>query len=205
MHRSKAVWAAAVAIALASCMPQVESREPLFEQGNASLRPGLWALVGYDCSRPTDARIFDWPDCAVPVRIAGNELTILVPSPRRAAFLLADGNPIIVQSRLSEDDVTSPMESTGFGYYSFVPDSGAPPFTSGEVRTLRCPRDDEIPIEGMALENQGEVEGASDGNSSLGSAARWCEAVTAEAVREASRRALVKLPDWQAVWIAELP
>jgi hypothetical protein len=205
MRRSKAAWSIALSVALTACLPQVESREPLFEQGNASLRPGLWALIGPDCTRPTDTRIFDWPSCTAPMRIAGNELTILMPSPRREAFLLADGIPVIVQAQLSVDEITEPVESTAFAYYSFVPDAGGPPFTAGEVRILRCPADDELPIEGLTLEDQVEVEAAGDSDGPPPAAARWCEAVTAEAVREAARRALVKWPDWRAVWIADLP
>lgn len=209
MHRSKNLWAAGLAIAIGGCMPQVVSREPLFRQGEASLRPGLWALLAPDCARPAHAQVFDWPSCATPARLRPGELTILMPGPVRGEFLLADGTPHVVQSRLGVEDATDQGDPLGFAYYSFVPDGSGPLFTSGTVRVLRCPEDDEIPIEGMTLEGAGsnadqaegefEVEGLAHGERSR------CEAATAEAVREAARRALVKRPEWQAVWIADLP
>ena len=215
MHRSKAAWAITLAIALTACMPQVVSREPLFRQGEASMRPGLWALLANDCATPTNAQVFDWPSCATPARLRPGELTIFMPGPVRGEFVLAAGTPNIVQSRLSVEDVTEQRDSPGFAYYSFVPDGAVPPFTSGTVRILRCPEDDELPIEGMTLEGEGEGQSDGEVEGEVGTevhsevdanAARSrCEAATAEAVREAARRALVKRPDWRAVWIAELP
>lgn len=178
-------------LGLAACMPQIESAEPLLDAGSRALRPGLWALLQEDCAAPEHDRIFDWPSCAVPVRIRPGELAIISPVPHRARIVLSDGAPLVVQVRISEKEVTDPSapDSTGFTYYSFVP-AGGEPLGSGELRTLRCPSGDQMPIEGITLEEE-------DGDGR-------CVATTAQAVREAARRSLIQRPDWRAVWIAEL-
>jgi len=178
------------ALWVAACTPQIESSTPLLETGADRLRPGLWALLNDPCATPGDAEIFDWPQCAIPVRVRPGELTFFYLAPVRAGYILSDGEPRIVQARLIERDVMAQEQSGTFGYYSFEA-LGEGPFASGQVRVLRCPASDEMPIEGIALE-----EAAEDAH---------CEARTGEAVREAARRSLIRRPDWRAIWIAELP
>lgn len=186
-----ACWlGAAATLALAACSPQIESASPLFESATESLRPGLWAFMEEECEPPNHARLFDWPACAMPVRIGADELTVIWPRPIRARFLLADGTPLIAQARLGERDVTGRASPEGFAYYAFAP-VGPPPYAAGEVRILRCPDPDELPIPGLVEEDEAE-------------AAR-CEATSADAVREAARRSAVKRPNWRAVWIAGSP
>jgi len=185
------VSALGAALGLAACMPQIESAEPLLDAAPHALRPGLWALLKDDCAAPEHGRIFDWPPCAMPVRVRPGELTIISPVPLRARLVLGGTAPLVVQARISEEEVIDPSapDSSAFTYYSFVP-VGGEPLASGEVRILRCPADDEMPIEGITLDEEG-------------SDAR-CVAATAQAVREAARRSLIKRPDWRAVWITEL-
>ena len=192
------------ALWLAACMPQIESPEPLLEAGSQALRPGLWALLAGDCETPADAQLFDWPSCAIPVRIRHNEIALLTPAPRRAPYLLAEGTPLVLQVRITEEEVTgaSGPDSSAFTYYSFAPAAGAP-LADGEVRMLRCPPDDEMPSEGLTLESD-ETKAEMEPEPAPEAPDRRCVASTAAAVREAARRSLSERPDWRAVWIAEM-
>ena len=193
------------ALCAAACMPQIESSEPLLEAGSQALRPGLWALLAADCEAPADAQMFDWPSCAIPVRVRPGDLALLIPALRRAPYRLADGTPLVLQVRITEEELIGPggPDSSAYTYYSFAPAGGAP-LVAGEVRMLRCPPDDEMPIEGLALEGEG-VDPAMEPEREAEAEDRRCVAATAMAVREAARRSLIKRPDWRAVWVAELP
>lgn len=188
----------------AACAPQITSPEALFDGGSDRLRPGLWALLSDDCGTPSNGAIFNWPSCAAPVRVRESDITVFLHlTPLQADFVLTEGAPPLLQLGISERNFlageTTPEPH--FGYFSFV-SSGAEPFTSGELRILRCPQDDELPIAGLTVVRPDQDEEGMVG--STGGEVR-CIAVTPDAVREAGRRALVRRPDYRAVWIAELP
>lgn len=180
---------------LAGCSPQIVSTEPLFESAGEQLRPGLWALLTEDCAAPAaDAGVFDWPECALPVRVRPGELAVIRLAPVRVRYRLAEGAPAVVQARITEQVASEDrsIERDLYGYFSFQGERdglGA----AGDVRILRCPDGDEPPIAGLALV---ELPDADE---------RRCLASSAEAVREAARQSLAKPVIWRARWIAPLP
>jgi len=127
-------------LALAACDPAV-SRRALVASGGDQPLPGLWALMEPDCAQPRDGAVQTWPACATPVWVQPGEATVLppatvpgeaAPAPIRTAFVLAAGEPRILQFE-AEADGSQPR----FGYYA-LRTSGPAPYRSALMWIVTC-------------------------------------------------------------------
>jgi hypothetical protein len=176
------------------CASGLYSSQPLFTQGKEQLKPGLWALMSPDCATaPTSASIADWPNCTMPVWIARQRLTFVMPPVNHFNLVVSDGNPKILQLELREASFYDKTKDLNYIYWMFVPEGDAP-YVRGTVRPIRCP-DADKPIAGIAAQKSTAV-------ADVGT----CVTAAAAAVRQA---ALVPPGDkdkdkgGRAVWIAD--
>ena len=165
------------ALALTAC-EVVESERPLFSGGGPVPAEGLWALLPDDCSTPQTTAVHEWPSCATPFWVEGEQLTTLSPAPQRMTFVVAPGSPAILQVGAS-DAPREPGEEA-YSYAGFRP-RGASPFKAADVWLVACMKG-EMAADGFLPDS--------------------CTATGPEAVRSALAGAAAEKPQAVAVWIA---
>lgn len=185
---------ALAAIWTGGCASGLYSSQPLFSQGKEQLKPGLWALLAPDCTAvPTSASIPDWPNCAMPVWVYRQRVTIIVPPVNHFNMVMAEGNPRILQFDTREASFYDKNKPLNFIYWQFTPE-GTSPYVRGVVRPIRCP-DMAKPIEGITGPTSGAV-------SDVGT----CTTASGEAVRKAAMvppSGKDSDKDGRAIWIAD--
>lgn len=200
---------------LSACGESVESNHPLFTPGPDSFKPGIWGAVPIDqsCELPKNTAIFVWPDCAGPLLIKNGTATYFTPAHVGVSFMIADGNPRIVQADKdiiggwtdSSDRPVAPNPGRRF-YASFYPDPGTP-FTAGRIQFLTCPAEEAedtiaVPV-GQHRSNSPNKQRkpiAGLRHVKIGDHPH-CIADTPEAVRELARRASPSDGSMRIVWI----
>ena len=181
-------WLAAIVAALCvgACSPQVSSTVPLMARGSVQPRPGLWAFLDPHCPAPTSSHVETWRECATPVWLSEGTATLLAPGPKRARFLIDDGDPGLVQMTGSINAMSPahPQTDPAFSYLAVAPGNRGAELTSARVYELRCPTRDQRTVRGLSV--------AQDGS---------CLATTLAAVRTVAR-AGGGGQVWAAVWVA---
>ena len=211
--RSAWVVATAAALLLGGCDASLMSKNPLFEQGKARLKPGLWVIEPKDCPAPVDANIFDWPDCAKPAQVRDGEIRIFSGAgPVRLKLVSSDGMPMILQISADKDRMgagASDLYNDGtmdlppakpddkkpemaFAYLAFLP-SPNDPVTRGMLMPLYCPRDGDRDPDIRRIPKPDKTQPDE------------CEVTSARAVRHVAQKTASDWPKWQAVWIADQP
>ena len=158
---------------LAACNEMINSDQPLFSRGDGTLRPGLWAVLDTGCASPGTAAVQTWADCAMPIWVTDDTATVLMPKPTRGDFLLAAGDPRVVQVGFRDE-----TGATGYSYAALRPE-GAAPYVRASVWMNGCPE----AIAGPQAEET-------------------CTATSAEQVRRGLAALVKESPAKHAVWIA---
>lgn len=104
----KALAAAALAASLSACN-MVVTTEPTFlaeDQGRPALREGLWVNEEKDCQFDIKAPAAKWPECAHWIVVRDSAMTGVSEKGEafKVPFILAAGDPRVLQIRIEEDD-----------------------------------------------------------------------------------------------------
>ena len=138
----RAALAVLLALGLAACDPLLESNQPLFSASGGAPKPGLWAVLEEPCAAPTTPAIKDWPECAMPVWLTSESVTVVMMSPVRSSFLMAAGRPAVLQISSPPDPGDPRRRREGFAYVAAEPE-GPAPYTRGRVWLRSCELEDE--------------------------------------------------------------
>jgi hypothetical protein len=158
---------------LAACTV-VGSERALFTEADRAawpIKPGVWALIDPEeksCRKPTDVRYERWPKCAIPVVIRRDVLILPkgggTTETVRLAYLLAAGDPMIVQFTAPDDRAPDEPAYAYAALRATKADGSA-----GLVAFPDCPKDD-APVKDIKTTPKG------------------CLAATAAAVRAVAAR-----------------
>jgi hypothetical protein len=117
------------ATGLGGCTNYVVSSAPWFAAEDArqapAVRSGWWKNDDPDCRFSAEAPSSAWPECAAHILLPpGDRLVLSIPSDKdvpSVEYLLAPGDPSIVQIFTRGDDKAAPATMDEYGYYGLKP------------------------------------------------------------------------------------
>lgn len=125
MRSLRWVWLGALLL-LGGCNNYVRSSQPWFTDADArqapAVRSGWWVMRDPDCRFSAEAPSAAWPECVEPVLLPpGDRLVLRSDEPPRGEYLLAPGEPLIVQVLTGGDDKAEPPTADEYSYYGLRP------------------------------------------------------------------------------------
>ena len=129
------------ALLLTACNAVV-STKPLFSdrdaRGAPPLKPGVWAMLeNANCAFDPANPPAQWPECADPVVFDGRVLRGPEGDKLPMAYLLAKGEPRILQLEMRDQDEPTNLE-TMYLYLAVEPEPGRGPITRAKAWLVQC-------------------------------------------------------------------
>jgi hypothetical protein len=167
---------AACALALGGCN-YVYSDKPLFSsadsRGAPKLRPGIWMKPEKDCAFEPSGPAKAWPKCAMAMRVLPDRLQSLNDSEKALPYLIAAGDPPILQIPIGDNPGEGAYVYAGLGvtkrdsqgrvtqFVSWMAQCGPPP-PDPDTSSRHARRVTEHLLPGLKIDKNGEACVATD-------------------------------------------